>query len=169
MRGFWGDEERKGRNGVGVGRAGYLWGRGKERGKRSESGSDIEKEGLSRRCACVCLPCLSFCVCYFRFVSDSPTPSLILRLYLIIHPPTLLPVLFTYSPTSPPGYASIYNPVSALYFEALEGVTMGLMLSAGMTYASELSTTKTVVSLQALSGTLHYGVGEWGSERVRGW
>ncbi|KAK8387571.1 hypothetical protein O3P69_018247 [Scylla paramamosain] len=58
------------------------------------------------------------------------------------------------------GYASIYNPVSALYFEALEGVTIGLMLSAGMTYACELSTTKNVVSLQALSGTLYYGVGK---------
>ncbi|XP_037795261.1 major facilitator superfamily domain-containing protein 6-like [Penaeus monodon] len=67
------------------------------------------------------------------------------------------------------GYASIYNPVSALYFEALEGVTMGLMLSAGMTYASELSTTKTVVSLQALSGTLHYGVGKGAGSLVGGY
>ncbi|KAG7170822.1 Major facilitator superfamily domain-containing protein 6-A-like 2 [Homarus americanus] len=58
------------------------------------------------------------------------------------------------------GYASIYDPVSALYFEALEGVTIGLMLSAGMTYASELCTTKNIVSLQALCGTLYYGVGK---------
>ncbi|KAG0723225.1 Major facilitator superfamily domain-containing protein 6 [Chionoecetes opilio] len=57
-------------------------------------------------------------------------------------------------------YASIYDPRNALYFEALEGVTIGLMLSAGMTYACELSTTKNVVSLQALSGTLYYGVGK---------
>ncbi|KAK4321256.1 hypothetical protein Pmani_007929 [Petrolisthes manimaculis] len=64
------------------------------------------------------------------------------------------------------GYASIQDPVSALYFEALEGVTIGLMLSAGMTYASKLSTTSNVVSLQALTGTLYYGVGEYtGKER----
>ncbi|XP_069178886.1 major facilitator superfamily domain-containing protein 6 [Procambarus clarkii] len=58
------------------------------------------------------------------------------------------------------GYASIYNPVSALYFEALEGITIGLMLSAGMTYANKLCTTENIVSLQALCGTLYYGVGK---------
>lgn len=57
-----------------------------------------------------------------------------------------------------------------MYFEALEGVTIGLMLSAGMTYASELSTTSNVVSLQALTGTLYYGVGKSGKgKRVFVW
>ncbi|XP_066959615.1 major facilitator superfamily domain-containing protein 6-like isoform X1 [Macrobrachium rosenbergii] len=67
------------------------------------------------------------------------------------------------------GYASIYNPVTAMYFEALEGITIGLMLSAGMTYASELSTTKNVVSLQAISTTLHVGVGKGAGSLVGGY
>ncbi|XP_071542622.1 major facilitator superfamily domain-containing protein 6-like [Panulirus ornatus] len=67
------------------------------------------------------------------------------------------------------GYASIYDPVSALYFEALEGVTIALMLSTGMTYASELTTTKNIVSLQGLCGTLYHGVGKGAGSLVGGY
>ncbi|XP_076043988.1 uncharacterized protein LOC143027029 isoform X2 [Oratosquilla oratoria] len=58
------------------------------------------------------------------------------------------------------GYSSIKSPIHALYFEALEGITVGLMLTAAIMYANELSTTENVVSLQGISGTLHYGVGK---------
>jgi len=46
-----------------------------------------------------------------------------------------------------------------MLFELLEGVTMGLMLSAAYMYAASLSTKNNIVSLQAIAGTLHHGVG----------
>lgn len=67
------------------------------------------------------------------------------------------------------GYACITDPFHAMYFESLEGVTTGLLLSTAMLYAAELSTTESVVSLQALCATVHHGIGKGVGSLVGGY
>ncbi|CAL4122727.1 unnamed protein product [Meganyctiphanes norvegica] len=67
------------------------------------------------------------------------------------------------------GYACISDPSHALYFESLEGITTGLLLTTTMMYAAELSTTESIVSLQALCATVHHGIGKGVGSLVGGY
>lgn len=58
------------------------------------------------------------------------------------------------------GYTFISSPWWVMPFEAMECATVSLMVVAFMSYASVLSTSSTVVTLQGMYGGLYNGVGE---------
>ena len=58
------------------------------------------------------------------------------------------------------GYSFITNPVFVYPFEALEGLTMALMMTSAVTYVAKISTPSTIASVMGMMGALFFGVGK---------
>merc|ERR1712018_949825 len=58
------------------------------------------------------------------------------------------------------GYSFIANPVFVYPFEALEGLTMALMMTSAVTYVAKISTPTTIASVMGMMGALFFGVGK---------
>ena len=58
------------------------------------------------------------------------------------------------------GYSFITNPVLVYPFEALEGLTMALMMTSAVTYVAKISTPSTIASVMGMMGALFFGVGK---------
>merc|ERR1712018_308694 len=58
------------------------------------------------------------------------------------------------------GYSFIANPVFVYPFEALEGLTMALMMTSAVTYVAKISTPTTIASVMGLMGGRVFGVGK---------
>ncbi|CAB3365702.1 Hypothetical predicted protein [Cloeon dipterum] len=66
------------------------------------------------------------------------------------------------------GYSLLYNPWISLLFEAMEGVTSALTITAMTTYAASLSNSAVDASIQGFIGGIHYGVGRGVGSMVGG-
>ena len=58
------------------------------------------------------------------------------------------------------GYSFVENPVYVYPFEALEGLTMALMMTSAVTYVAKISTPNTIASIMGIMGALFFGVGK---------
>lgn len=58
------------------------------------------------------------------------------------------------------GYSFISDPVYVYPFEALEGLTMALMMTSAVTYVAKISTTNTIASVMGMMGALFFGIGK---------
>ena len=58
------------------------------------------------------------------------------------------------------GYSLVTNPVYIYPFEALEGLTMALMMTSAVTYVASISTPNTIASVMGIMGALFFGVGK---------
>jgi len=58
------------------------------------------------------------------------------------------------------GYSFITDPVMVYPFEALEGLTMALMMTSAVTYVAKISTPSTIASVMGMMGALFFGVGK---------
>lgn len=58
------------------------------------------------------------------------------------------------------GYSFISNPVYVYPFEALEGLTMALMMTSAVTYVAKISNPTTIASVMGMMGALFFGVGK---------
>ena len=58
------------------------------------------------------------------------------------------------------GYSLVTNPVYIYPFEALEGLTMALMMTSAVTYVASISTPSTIASVMGIMGALFFGVGK---------
>ena len=58
------------------------------------------------------------------------------------------------------GYSLVTNPVYIYPFEALEGLTMALMMTSAVTYVASISTPTTIASVMGIMGALFFGVGK---------
>ncbi len=58
------------------------------------------------------------------------------------------------------GYSLISEPTLVYPFEALEGLTMALMMTSAVTYVAKISGPKTVASVMGIMGALFFGVGK---------
>ena len=58
------------------------------------------------------------------------------------------------------GYSFISDPVYVYPFEALEGLTMALMMTSAVTYVAKISTPSTIASVMGMMGALFFGVGK---------
>lgn len=58
------------------------------------------------------------------------------------------------------GYSFIDNPIYVYPFEALEGLTMALMMTSAVTYVANISTPDTIASVMGMMGALFFGVGK---------
>lgn len=58
------------------------------------------------------------------------------------------------------GYSFITHPVYVYPFEALEGLTMALMMTSAVTYVAKISTPSTIASVMGMMGALFFGVGK---------
>lgn len=58
------------------------------------------------------------------------------------------------------GYSFISQPVYVYPFEALEGLTMALMMTSAVTYVAKISTPTTIASVMGMMGALFFGVGK---------
>lgn len=58
------------------------------------------------------------------------------------------------------GYSFISDPVYVYPFEALEGLTMALMMTSAVTYVAQISTPTTIASVMGMMGALFFGVGK---------
>ena len=58
------------------------------------------------------------------------------------------------------GYSFVENPVYVYPFEALEGLTMALMMTSAVTYVARISTPNTIASIMGIMGALFFGVGK---------
>lgn len=58
------------------------------------------------------------------------------------------------------GYSFIANPVYVYPFEALEGLTMALMMTSAVTYVAKISTPSTIASVMGMMGALFFGIGK---------
>ncbi|RXG59495.1 Major facilitator superfamily domain-containing protein 6 [Armadillidium vulgare] len=66
------------------------------------------------------------------------------------------------------GYTFISNPWWAMPFEAMECATVSLMVVSFMSYASDLATPSTIVTLQSIYGGLYNGVGRGAGSLIGG-
>ena len=58
------------------------------------------------------------------------------------------------------GYSFITDPTYIFPFEALEGLTMALMMTSAVTYVAKISSSATISSVMGLMGALFFGVGK---------
>ena len=58
------------------------------------------------------------------------------------------------------GYSFITHPTYIFPFEALEGLTMVLMMTSAVTYVAKISSSSTVFSVMGLMGALFFGIGK---------
>ena len=58
------------------------------------------------------------------------------------------------------GYSFITDPTYVYPFEALEGLTMALMMTSAVTYVAKISSPSTLASVMGLMGALFFGVGK---------
>ena len=58
------------------------------------------------------------------------------------------------------GYSFISNPIFVYPFEALEGLTMALMMTSAVTYVAKISSPQTMASVMGIMGALFFGVGK---------
>jgi MFS family permease len=58
------------------------------------------------------------------------------------------------------GYSFISDPAYVYPFEALEGLTMALMMTSAVTYVAKISEASTLASVMGLMGALFFGVGK---------
>ena len=58
------------------------------------------------------------------------------------------------------GYSFISNPIFVYPFEALEGLTMALMMTSAVTYVAKISNPATIASVMGMMGALFFGVGK---------
>ena len=58
------------------------------------------------------------------------------------------------------GYSFITDPAYVYPFEALEGLTMALMMTSAVTYVAKISSPNTLASVMGLMGALFFGVGK---------
>ena len=58
------------------------------------------------------------------------------------------------------GYSTIKNPLWAIPFEILEGITSGLLVAAAIVYGVKISSTHNMATLQGIIATVHYGIGK---------
>ena len=58
------------------------------------------------------------------------------------------------------GYSFVTDPVYIYPFEALEGLTMALMMTSAVTYVAHISTQHTIASVMGIMGALFFGVGK---------
>ena len=58
------------------------------------------------------------------------------------------------------GYSFITDPTYIFPFEALEGLTMALMMTSAVTYVAKISSSSTVFSVMGLMGALFFGIGK---------
>ena len=58
------------------------------------------------------------------------------------------------------GYSFITDPTYIFPFEALEGLTMVLMMTSAVTYVAKISSSSTVFSVMGLMGALFFGIGK---------
>jgi len=58
------------------------------------------------------------------------------------------------------GYSFITDPTYVFPFEALEGLTMALMMTSAVTYVAKISSTNTISSVMGLMGALFFGIGK---------
>ena len=58
------------------------------------------------------------------------------------------------------GYSFIANPIFVYPFEALEGLTMALMMTSAVTYVAKISNPATIASVMGMMGALFFGVGK---------
>ena len=58
------------------------------------------------------------------------------------------------------GYSFITDPTYIFPFEALEGLTMALMMTSAVTYVAKISSSSTISSVMGLMGALFFGVGK---------
>ena len=52
------------------------------------------------------------------------------------------------------------SPIYVYPFEALEGLTMALMMTSAVTYVAKISTPTTIASVMGLMGAVFFGVGK---------
>ena len=57
-------------------------------------------------------------------------------------------------------YSFILSPIYVYPFEALEGLTMALMMTSAVTYVAKISTPTTIASVMGLMGAVFFGVGK---------
>merc|ERR1719461_2642558 len=58
------------------------------------------------------------------------------------------------------GYSFISQAAYVYPFEALEGLTMALMMTSAVTYVAKISTPSTIASVMGMMGALFFGVGK---------
>jgi len=58
------------------------------------------------------------------------------------------------------GYSFITDPTYVYPFEALEGLTMALMMTSAVTYVAKISSANTIASVMGLMGALFFGLGK---------
>lgn len=58
------------------------------------------------------------------------------------------------------GYSFLQDPAHVYPYEALEGLTMALMMTSAVTYVARISSPKTVASVMGVMGALFFGVGK---------
>merc|ERR1739844_223580 len=58
------------------------------------------------------------------------------------------------------GYLFVKDPVYVYPFEALEGLTMALMMTSAVTYVAKISNPSTIASVMGMMGALFFGIGK---------
>ena len=66
------------------------------------------------------------------------------------------------------GYPFITDPTYIFPFEALEGLTMGLMMMSAVTYVAKILSLSTFWSVMGLMGVLFFGIGKGSSSLFGG-
>ena len=58
------------------------------------------------------------------------------------------------------GYSFLVNPIFVYPYEALEGLTMALMMTSAVTYVAKISSPQTIASVMGIMGALFFGIGK---------
>jgi hypothetical protein len=66
------------------------------------------------------------------------------------------------------GYSFLDQPVFVYFYEALEGLTMALMMTSAVTYVAKISSNDTLASVMGMMGALFFGVGKGSGALIGG-